>query len=130
MVLLQNQLVQVRIRSIIVAIDNDGNKKNTSTITTEDRIKINIEYIAWLYAKSKERKKRNEGILLDTREAIELVIRDGGGEKALKELFLKEQHEKIIDKLLNPMIADKFKQNRQAGLQVLNEFIANLESSY
>jgi hypothetical protein len=80
---------------------------NIITITTEERIKINIEYLAWLYAKSRERKKQNKG-LLDTRHAIELVMRDAGGEKALKELFLKEQDEKIIDKLskLNPMIAE------------------------
>jgi hypothetical protein len=101
---------------------------NIITITTEERIKINIEYLAWLYAKSREWKKQNKG-LLDTRRAIELVMRDAGGEKALKELFLKEQDEKIIDKLskLNPMIAQTFKQDREAGLQALNEFIVDLE---
>jgi hypothetical protein len=101
---------------------------NIITITTEERIKINIEYLAWLYAKSRERKKQNKG-LLDTRRAIELVIRDVGGEKTLKELFLKEQDEKIIDALakLNPMIAKTFKQDREAGLQALNGIIADLE---
>jgi hypothetical protein len=101
---------------------------NIITITTEERIKINVEYLAWLYAKSRERKKQNKG-LLDTRRAIELVIRDAGGEKALKELFLKEQDEKIIDALaeLNPMIAETFKQDREAGLQALNGIIVDLE---
>jgi hypothetical protein len=109
---------------------NDNSGKNNITITTEERIKINIEYLDWLYAKSRERKKQNKG-LLDTRRAIELVMRDAGGEKALKELFLKEQDEKIIDELskLNPMIAETFKQDREAGLQALNGFIADLESS-
>ena len=104
---------------------------NIITTTTEEQIKINIEYLAWLYAKSRERKKQNKG-LLDTRRAIELVIRDAGGEKALKELFLKEQDEKTIDELtkLNPIIEKTFKQDREAGLQVLNEFIADLESGY
>ena len=107
---------------------NDNIDNNILTITTEERIKINMEYLAWLYAKSTERKKQNKG-LLDTRRAIELVIRDGGGEKALKELFLKEQDEKIIDGLAksNPMIAQTLKQDRQAGVQELSEFIANLE---
>src|SRR5215211_1632677 len=110
---------------------NDNSDKNNITITTEERIKINVEYLDWLYAKSRERKKQNKG-LLDTRRAIELVIRDAGGEKALKELFLKEQDEKTIDELtkLNPIIEKTFKQDREAGLQALNEFIANLESSY
>jgi hypothetical protein len=64
-----------------------------------------------------------------TLRTIDLVIRDTGGEKALKELFLKEQDEKIIDALaeLNPMIAETFKQDREAGLQALNEFIVDLE---
>jgi hypothetical protein len=108
----------------------DNSDKNNITITTEERIKINIEYLAWLYAKSRERKKQNKG-LLDTQRTIELVIRDAGGEKALKQLFLREQDEKIIDELakLNPMIAETFKQDREAGLQALNEFIADLESS-
>ena len=108
---------------------NDNSDKNNITITTEERIKINVEYLDWLYAKSRERKKQNKG-LLDTRRAIELVIRDAGGEKALKELFLKEQDEKIIDALskLNPRIAETFKQDREAGLQALNGFIADLEN--
>jgi hypothetical protein len=105
-----------------------GSNNNNITITTEERIKINIEYLAWLYAKSKERKKQNKG-LLDTHRATELVIKDAGGEKALKELFLKEQDEKIIDELmrLNPMKAETFKQDREAGLQALKEFIADLQ---
>ncbi|HKG71430.1 MAG TPA: hypothetical protein VKA87_05995 [Nitrososphaeraceae archaeon] len=110
---------------------NDNSDNNLITITTEERIKINVKYLDWLYAKSRERKKQNRG-QLDTQRAIELVIRDAGGEKALKELFLKEQDEKIIDELakLNPIIAETFKQDREAALQVLNEFIADLESSY
>ncbi|HET6809145.1 MAG TPA: hypothetical protein VFH28_08800 [Nitrososphaera sp.] len=106
----------------------DNSEKNNITITTEERIKINIEYLAWLYAKSRERKKQNKS-LLDTRRAIELVMRDAGGEKALKELFLKEQDEKIIDELskLNPMIAETLKQDREAGMQALNGLIADLE---
>ena len=106
----------------------DNSEKNNITITTEERIKINIEYLAWLYAKSRERKKQNKG-LLDTRHAIELVMRDAGGEKALKELFLKEQDEKIIDALLklNPMIAETLKQDWEAGIQALNGLIADLE---
>jgi hypothetical protein len=107
---------------------NGSSDNNNIIITTEERIKINIEYLAWLYAKSRERKIQNKG-LLDTRRAIELVIRDAGGEKALKELFLKEQDEKIIEVLtrLNPMIEETFKQDREAGLQALNEFIVDLE---
>ena len=106
--------------------NDDGN--NIIAIPTEERIKINVEYLTWLYAKSKERKKQNKG-LLDTRRAIELVIRDAGGEKALKQLFLKEQDEKIIDVLakLNPMIAEMIEQDREAGLQALNGFIVDLE---
>jgi hypothetical protein len=117
-------------RTISIMMTNDeGN--NIIAIPTEERIKINVEYLTWLYAKSKERKKQNKG-LLDTRRAIELVIRDAGGEKALKQLFLKEQDEKIIDVLakLNPMIAEMIEQDREAGLQALNGFIADLESSY
>ena len=106
----------------------DNSEKNNITITTEERIKINIEYLAWLYAKSRERKKQNKG-QLDTQRAIELVIMDAGGEKALKELFLKEQDEKIIDELLklNPMIAETLKQDWEAGIQALNGLIADLE---
>ena len=76
------------------------------TIKPEERIKVNIVYLTWLYAKSKERKKQNKDLLLDTRRAIELLIKDTGGERALKELFLKEQDEKIIDALakLNPKL--------------------------
>jgi hypothetical protein len=118
-----------RKNTIMTTNDNSG-KNNSITITTEERIKINIEYLEWLYAKARERKGQNMD-LLDTRRAIELVIRDAGGEKALKELFLKEQDDKVIDQLskLNPMIEETFKQDREAGLQALNGFIANLESN-
>jgi hypothetical protein len=107
---------------------NESSDNSNIIITTEERIKINIEYIAWLYAKSRERKKQNKG-LLDNRRAIELVIRDAGGEKALKELFLKEQDENIIQEItrLNPIIEEMFKQDREVGLQALNEFIVDLE---
>jgi hypothetical protein len=117
-------------RNSTIMTTNDYCDNNNISITTEERIKINVEYLDWLYAKSRERKKQNKG-LLDTRRAIELVIRDAGGEKALKELFLKEQDEKTIDELakLNPMIAETFKQDREAGLQALNGFIADLEGS-
>ena len=110
---------------------NDNSDSNLITITTEERIKINVKYLDWLYSKSRERKKQNRG-QLDTQRAIELVIRDAGGEKALKELFLKEQDEKTIDLLakLNPFMEETFKQDREAALQVLNEFIADLESTY
>ena len=107
----------------------DSRNNNNSTTTTDERIKINLQYLAWLYARSKVRKKQNRG-LLDTRRAIELVIRDAGGEKALKVLFLEEQDEKIIKELtiLDPMIEETFKQDREAGLQALNEFIVDLEN--
>jgi hypothetical protein len=97
---------------------NHNSDKNNITITTEQRIKINIEYLDWLYVKSRERKKQNKG-LLDTRRAIELVIREAGGENA-----------KIIDELSksNPKIAEAFKQDWNAGLHALNEFIVNLEN--
>ncbi len=110
--------------------DNSVNN-NTITITTEERIKINIEYLTWLYAKSKERKKQDKDLLRDTRSAVELVIKDTGGEKALKELFLKEQNEKIIDELAksNPRIEEMFKQDRDTGLQTLSAFIADLEKN-
>jgi len=109
----------------------DNSHNNIITITTEERIKINVKYLDWLYAKSRERKKRNKG-QLDTQRAIELVMIDAGGEKALKELFFKEQDEKTIDQLakLNPIIEETFKQDREAALQVLNEFIADIQSSY
>ena len=86
---------------------NDNSNKYTMTITTEERLKINVQYLAWLYAKSKERKKQNKDVF-DTKRAFELVIRDAGGEKAVKELFLKEQDDKIIDELvsLDPTIAE------------------------
>jgi hypothetical protein len=120
-----------RRKSTIRMTNDKSDNNNIITITTEERIEINMQYLAWLYAKSKERKKKkqNKGLLLDTRHAIELVMRDAGGEKALKELFLKEQDEKIIDELskLNPMIAETLKQDREAGLQALNGFIADLE---
>jgi hypothetical protein len=107
---------------------NESSANSNIIITTEERIKINIEYKAWLYAKSRERKKQNKG-LLDNRQTIELVIRDAGGEKALKELFLKEQDENIIEEIkrLNQTIEETFKQDREAGLQALNEFIVDLE---
>ena len=107
---------------------NHNSDKNNITITPEERIKINIEYLDWLYAKSRERKKQNKG-LLDNLQTIELVIRDAGGEKALKELFLKEQDENIIEEIkrLNQTIEETFKQDRKAGLQALNEFIVDLE---
>jgi len=104
---------------------------NTITITTEERIKINLEYLAWLYAKSKERKKQNKDLLRDTRSAIELVTKDIGGEKALKELFLKEQNEKIIDELAksNPRIEENLKQDWDTCIQTLSGFIADLEKN-
>jgi hypothetical protein len=115
-------------RKSTTMMTNDSSDNKNITITTEERIKINIEYLAWLYTKSRERKKQNKR-LLDTRRAIELVIRDAGGERALKDLFLKEQDEKIIEELtrLNPMVEETFKQDREAGLQALNEFIVDLE---
>jgi hypothetical protein len=122
--------IKDRRKNTIMTTNNRSDKNNSITITTEERIKINIEYLEWLYAKARERKRQNMG-LLDTRRAIELVIRDAGGENALKELFLKEQDEKVIDELskLNPLIEETFKQDRDAGLQALNGFIANLESN-
>jgi hypothetical protein len=116
-------------RKSTITMTNDKSDINIIAITTEERIEINMQYLAWLYAKSKEKKKQNKGLLLDTRHAIELVMRDAGGEKALKELFLKEQDEKIVDELskLNPMIAETLKQDRQVSLQALNGFIADLE---
>jgi hypothetical protein len=106
---------------------NDNFNNYTRTITTEERIMINVKYLVWLYAKSKERKKQNNDVF-DAERALELVIRDAGGEEALKELFLKEQDEKIIDDLkkLNPVIAEGFGQHREPGLQVLKELILDL----
>src|SRR5687768_13478819 len=107
---------------MIMMMINDNINNYSKTISTEERIKINVKYLAWLYAKSKERKKQNKHVL-DTRREIELVIRDASGEKALKELFLKEQDEKIINELarLNPVIAETLGQHREAELQALNE---------
>jgi hypothetical protein len=106
---------------------NDNFNNYTKTIPTEERIMINVKYLVWLYAKSKERKKQNNDVF-DAERALELVIRDAGGEKAVKELFLKEQDEKIIDDLkkLNPVIAERFGQHREPGLQALKELIPNL----
>ena len=120
-------LIKIRRKNTAI-MTNESSDNSNIIITTEERIKINIEYIVWLYAKSRERKKQNKG-LLDNRRAIELVIRDAGGEKALKGIFLKEQDENIIEELtrLNPTIEETFKQDREAGLQALNEFIVDLE---
>jgi hypothetical protein len=106
---------------------NDNIDNYTMAIATEERIKINVKYLAWLYAKSKERKKQHKDVF-DTKRAVELVIRDAGGEEALKELFLKEQDEKIIDDLkkLNPVIGERLGQHRELGLQVLKELIPDL----
>ncbi len=117
-------------KSTTMITNDKGDNNNIITITTEERVEINMQYLAWLYAKSREKKKKQDkGLLLNTRHAIELVMRDAGGEKALKELFLKEQDEKIIDELskLNPIRAKTLKHDREAGLQVLNRFIADLE---
>jgi hypothetical protein len=106
---------------------NDNIDNYTMAITTEERIKINVKYLSWLYAKSKERKKQHKDVF-DNKRALELVIRDAGGEQALKELFLKEQDEKIIDDLkkLNPVIAEGFGQHGEPGLQALKELIPDL----
>ena len=122
-------------RNSTFVMRNDKSKDNNSiTITTYERIEINIHYLAWLYAKSKEekkKKKQNTGVLLDTKHAIEVVMRDAGGERAVKELFLKEQYNKIIDKLAksNPKIKETFKQDRDTGLQALSALIADLEKA-
>lgn len=94
-------------RKSTITMTNDKSDNNIITITTEERIEINMQYLAWLYAKSKERNKQNNDVF-DTERAFELVIRDAGGEKAVKELFLKEQDDKIIDELvsLDPTIAE------------------------
>ena len=115
--------------STIMRTNDKSEDKNIITITTEERIEINVQYLAWLYAKSKERKEQNKGLLLDAHRAIELVIKDSGGERAIKELFLKEQDGNIIDELAksNPKIEEIFKQDREAGLQALSAFIADLE---
>ena len=116
-----------------ITLMSNGNGSRISksiVITTEERIKINIEYLAWLYVKSRELKKQSQG-LLDTRRAIELVIRDAGGEKSLKEVFLKEQNNKIIHDLSksNPTIAETFEQDRELGIETINGIIANMVSS-
>jgi hypothetical protein len=112
------------------ATTNHDNHNNNITITPEEQIKTNIEYLNWLYAKSSERKNQNKS-LLGTRRAIELVIREAGGENRLKELFLKEQDRKIIDELSksNPKVAEAFMQDHDAGLHALSEFIVNLEKN-
>jgi hypothetical protein len=90
---------------------NDNSDNYTRTITTEERLKINVKYIAWLYAKSKEINKQNNDVF-DSERTFELVIRDAGGEKAAKELFLKEQDDKIIDELvsLDPTVTETLSQ--------------------
>src|SRR3712207_6233178 len=114
--------------------NDESEDNNIITITTDERIEMNMHYLAWLYAKSKEEKKKikqNAGLLLDTRHAIEVVMRDAGGEMALKELFLKEQDNRIINKLTksNPKIEEIFKQDRDIGLRALCAFIAELEKN-
>jgi hypothetical protein len=111
----------------MMMMTNDNIDNYTMAITTEERLKINVKYLAWLYVKSKEKKKQNKDVF-NTQRAVELVIRDAGGEEALKELFLKEQDEKIIDDLkkLNPVIAERFGQHREPGLQALKELLLNL----
>jgi hypothetical protein len=113
--------------TVIMTTTND-NKNSNITITTDERIKINIEYLTWLYAKSKEKKKQHKG-LLNTRQAIELIIKDTGGEKVLKELFLKEEVAKIMVELtkLNPIKAETFKQDREDDFQAFNRIIADLQ---
>ena len=107
----------------------NGDDSNNISIITEERIKINIEYLGWLYTKSRERKKQNKD-LLNNRRAMELVIKDAGGENALKEMFLKEQAEKTIEELakLDPLTEQIFKQDTQACLQALSLFLADLET--
>ena len=107
----------------------NGDDSNNISMITEGRIKINIEYLEWLYTKSRERKKQNKD-LLNNRRAIELVIKDAGGENALKEMFLKEQGEKTIEELakLDPLTEQIFKQDTQACLQALSLFLPDLET--
>ena len=111
--------------------NSENNNNNIITITTEERIKINMEYLEWLYAKSREKKKKQNNEMLDTRRAIELVMRDAGGEKALKEIFLKEQAKKTIEELakLNAGIEQIVKRDQQAGLQALTPLLADLEKN-
>jgi hypothetical protein len=115
--------------STVVRRKENGDDSNNISIITEERIKINIEYLGWLYTKSRERKKQNKD-LLNNRRAMELVIRDAGGENALKEMFLKEQGEKTIEELakLDPLTEQIFKQDTQACLQALSLFLADLET--
>jgi hypothetical protein len=109
--------------------ENGDDSNNNISIVTEERIKINIEYLGWLYTKSRERKKQNKD-LLNNRRAMKLVIRDAGGENALKEMFLKEQAEKTIEELAksDPLTEQMFKQDTQACLQALSLFLADLET--
>src|SRR3712207_2128668 len=104
----------------------NGDDSNNISIITEERIKINIEYLGWLYTKSRERKKQNKD-LLNNRRAMELVIKDAGGENALKEMFLKEQAEKTIEELakLDPLTEQIFKQDTQACLQIGRAHVLN-----
>ncbi len=113
----------------VMSESKDNSITTNIAITREDQIKINIEYLAWLCGKSRERKKQNQG-LLDSRRAIELIVMDAGGEKALKDIFLKEQEEKVIQELSksNPVLTEAFKRDREIGLQTLNGLLPNLVS--
>jgi hypothetical protein len=84
-----------------------------------------------LYQVKRKKERKNKTTVYLILVAIELVIRETAGEKALKQLFLKEQEEKIKKEISrsNPKIAEAFKQGRETGLNALNEFIMNLESS-
>jgi hypothetical protein len=115
--------------STVMRRKENGDDSNNISIINEERIKINIEYLGWLYTKSRERKKQNKD-LLNNRRAMELVIIDAGGENALKEMFLKEQAEKTIEELAksDPLIEQIFKQDTQACLQALSLFLADLET--
>jgi hypothetical protein len=112
---------------ILMGESNENNFATNIAITTEDQIKINIEYLAWLCEKSRDLKKQNQH-LRNSRRAIEFFIRDAGGEKALKELYLMEQKEKVVDVLskLNPLITEAFKRDRETVLQTLNGLLPNL----
>ena len=115
--------------STVMRRKENGDDSNNISIITEERIKINIEYLGWLYTKSRERKKQNKD-LLNNRRAMELVIRDAGGENALKEMFLKEQAEKTIEELakLDPLTEQIFKEDMQACFHALSLFLADLET--
>jgi hypothetical protein len=84
-----------------------------------------------LYQVKRKKERKNKTTVYLILVAIELVIRETAGEKALKQLFLKELEEKIKKEISrsNPKIAEAFKQGRETGLNALNEFIMNLESS-